>query len=235
MATKKHKNELLETEEIFSLYEKIQVYVVENARQMAVAGVIICVVAVATGMWVVKQNSDDKNASLLLSSAMNIMAASAENIVDREMNYNKALDRLKSLEEKYPGTTSGRVALFYMGVCNYGLKKYDEAVSSYEEFLRTHDEKFGFLKSSVYECIGYCFEGKGDHEKALVYFTKQKNEGENNKNSKALLHIGSCYEKMGKTDEACNAYEEFIAADPSVMDKTIAQMRSAELCKKKEG
>jgi tetratricopeptide (TPR) repeat protein len=237
MAAKKnsYKKELSEPERILSLYEKIQGYILDNSKQVAIAGVIICVVAVATGMWVVKQRADDEKASLLLSTALNTMVKSTDNIVDMEMNYNKALDRLKILEEKYPGTTSGRVALFYMGVCNYSLKKYDEAISGYDRFLQKNDKTFSFLQTPAYECIGYCYEGKGEHEKALEYFTRQRNSGNNNICSMAALHMGNCYEKLGQTDKACNAYQDFLASKPSAMYQTLAQIKTSELCKKKEG
>ncbi len=228
------KKELIHAGDFLSLCKGVQFYVVENSRQLAVTGIIVLIIASGIGFWVAKQISAEKDAMSLLYNALNIMSKKSENIVDREINYNRALESLKTIRSRYSGTKPGVLSLFYAGVCCYNLKKYDEAISNYEKFLNIEESMLNYLRPSAFEGIGYCYKEKGDFTKALDYFQKQKSEEKAGGNTMALLNLARCYEAMGNIEKACQFYKDFNETDSSPTFKEVAQIKISDLCIEKK-
>jgi tetratricopeptide (TPR) repeat protein len=85
----------------------------------------------------------------------------------------------------------------------------------------------------LFERALYLEETKGDLEKAIDVYMQVVNEFPEERivNAKALLHIGICYEKMGKK-EAQKAYQKVIDNYPEQTDAVkIAKERIAALSK----
>jgi outer membrane protein assembly factor BamD len=63
------------------------------------------------------------------------------NMGKKEMNaknYSDAVQIFEELERLYPYSKLTADAQIYEGDCNYNLKKYDEAISAFEIFVKTH-------------------------------------------------------------------------------------------------
>lgn len=234
MAAKKalSKLELLQAEAVITLWARLQVFSQENYRQLAAIGLIVCVIVGGTVFWRVKQTSAERESLALLNGAMKIMAGNSENVVDREIKYKQALDWLKNISAKHSGTKAGIASIYYSGVCSYSLKKYDDAISYYEDFSKKAGGTFDYLRSRVHESLGYAYEEKGEFQRALEFFQKQKGEGQAAGNTMALLNLARCYEAMGDRVNACNFYKEFTELSPSSQFKAIASVKAADLCEK---
>jgi tetratricopeptide (TPR) repeat protein len=74
-----------------------------------------------------------------------------------------SMDELRS---KHGGTRAARTASLIAGSARLRLKKYDDAIKGYAEFLKgAHPEEP--LRASAIEGEGYAYEGKGDLAQAL--------------------------------------------------------------------
>lgn len=223
------KKELLQADAVFSFREKVQAFAEENSRQLAAIGLIVCVIAAGIGFWKVRQSTAEKESLGLFYGAMNNMVKSSKSAVDSEIKYSQALEGFKKVSNKYSGTKAGAASLFYAGSCSYSLKKYDEAISYYKEFLDKTGSTLHYLRPFAYESIGYAYEGKGEYRKALEWFEKQKSEGQG-VNPMSLLNLARCYEAEGDKEKACQSYREFIEKYPLSSFNEFAQIKTANLC-----
>jgi tetratricopeptide (TPR) repeat protein len=226
--------EILKTEGFVSFISKVQLFVEQNMNQLSAIGIIICIIVAGIIFWNVRQSGAQKESMALLNDAINKMSIASENRVDRDIKFNQVLEELKKITDSYPGTEAGAASLFYSGVCNYNLKKYDAAVSCYENFLSKTGRTLHFLKPFAYEGLGYVYEEKGDYKKALDYFEQQKNVEPADANPMAVLNLARCYDSLGDREKACKLYKDFMESDPPGALKEIAQLKTEDLCLKEQ-
>ena len=220
----------LQTDEIVSFANVAWNYMQQNIRQLSAIGLVVCLIVAGIVFWSVKQSNAEKTAMSLLNDAMSNIGSYSKNPVDREMKNSRALEGFQNINSSYSSTIAGSAALFYSGVCSYNLKKYDEAIAFYENFLKSGEGALKYLKSSAFEGIGYAYEEKGEYEKALEFYEKQKKHGQNEINSTAFLNLARCYEASGDTEKACQSYERFIETNPSSFFKDVALVKKNSIC-----
>jgi tetratricopeptide (TPR) repeat protein len=232
MAAKKtmHKKDVFQTDELFSFWERVQAYVGENMRQLAAIGLIICVIVGGVFLWKTNRTKAENESLSLFYRAMNIMDAESKDALDKEVRYGQALAEFKDISRKYSGTAAGASAFFYAGNCSYHLKKYDEAITYYKDFLDKAGSTSNYLKPFAYESIGYAYEEKGQYKEALVWFEKQKNQEQGQTNPAVLLNIARCYEADGSRERACQLYREYIEKHPKASYSDLAKIKIADLC-----
>ena len=88
-------------------------------------------------------------------------------------NFNSALGNIGKLLENFPQDSGG---YYYKGVCNFALKKYDEAIAAYNDAI-SKDVTY----AKAYFNLGVAYYIKNDYDnalinigKALVIFSKKK-------------------------------------------------------------
>ncbi len=227
------KKDLLQTDIVFSQWERIQAYVEENFRQITAIGLIVCVVAAGTIFWKVQQAQAERESSKMFFSTMRMMAQESKDTVDKEIRYSQALEGFKNVHQNYPGTQTGTAALFYAGNCSYNLKKYDEAITFYTNFLNKADNTLNYLKTFAYEGLGYAYEAKKEYTTAIEWFAKQNNTEGNMTNPMASLNLARCFETAGEQEKACASYQEFAAQQQVSLFRELAQIKATGLCEQK--
>lgn len=232
MAAKKtmSSKEILQSDALFSFWERLQAYLEENARQLMAIGLVIVVLAAGIGFWKVSQSRTEKEALNLYYDAMKLFSSNAQAAVDRELAYGQALEIFTRLGNEYDGTQAGQAALFYAGSCCYNLKRYDEALGYFKEFLDGAGRELDYLKPFAYESLGYVHEAKGEYGAALEWYEKQKAAGQSGAHPLALLNLARCYEASGDSAKACEQYTAFVEQKPLSSFKDLAETKVAQLC-----
>ena len=229
------KKSLLEVENPITLWLTVRSYVEQNARQIGAIALAVAVVAAAVLTWSTMRARAERDSLNLFYSAMSTMMASVDSkggAVKPDV-YEKALAQFKELKDKHGSTTFGTTALLYAGNCAYSLKKYDEAIGYYKEFLESAHGTMQYLRSAGYEGLGYACEGKGEFKQAAEWFEKQKNDIQAEGGGAASLNLARVLELAGDTQKACEMYKEFIEKNPLSGQKQFAQIKADSLCKKK--
>jgi tetratricopeptide (TPR) repeat protein len=134
-------------------------------------------------------------------------------------------DGFLTLVDKYNGTNAGNAARYYAGVCYLQMGDFDNAIQFMESFKPAGD----LLPIMKFGVLGDCYSEKEDYSKALDYYEKAANAGNNDLLSiHYLKKVGLLNEHQGNKEAALKAYksikEDFVAtgsADWREIDKYI--------------
>jgi tetratricopeptide (TPR) repeat protein len=231
----KPKKNLFDVENPLTLWQTVREYIEQNARQIGAIALGVAVVCAAVLAWGVMRAQSERESLNMFYSAMSTMLASVDGKdgkVRPEM-YEKALEQFKKVNEKHGGTPSGGMALLYAGNCAYSLKKYDDAITYYKEFLNVSHGTLQYLRSAADEGIGYACEAKGDFKQAAEWFEKQKGDSQTEGGIAAALNLARVLELGGDKQKACASYKEFAEKNPLSEQKLFVQMKIDKLCEKK--
>jgi len=232
MATKKNiaPQDLLQTDGIFTVWEKMYAYVLENYRPLAAIGLALCVVIAGVLFWMARQHKAEQDGMVLFYEAMAAFEQRPAEKADPAQQYALALEKFTAASSNHPETYAGKAALFYAAAASYRLNKYDEAIKLYQAFLNKADERLAFLEPAACEGIGYSFESQGDYRTALEWYERQQNARYKGANAFALLNLGRCFEAVQDRDKACQRYKEFLEQSPGSVLRDLAQAKVAALC-----
>ena len=115
--------------------------------------------------------------------------------------------------------------LLELGNSQYKVKKYDDAMLTYREFI----ERFGdhSLVPIVRQSLGYVLEEKEQFNEAVGQFEKIAKDPEATYlKAQAKLDAGRCYEKLKQINAAMSAYKDVIDSFP---DSGWAKMAKYQL------
>jgi len=228
--------EIIEPGKLLSLWRQLQHFIEQNIRQVAAVGLIIVVLAGGIGFWQYKKAQAEEDSYALFFTAMNRYnssdkpAGSKDAAPANDENSRQALQEFKKITAQYPDTSAGKAALFYAGACSYDLKKDEDALSCYQEFLKKTAGEQNYLRPAAYEGIGYVYERKGDYKLALEWFEKQKSDASDSLNMMAPLNLARCYAALGEREKACTSYKEFTEKYPSSSFAEAAKTGVSEFC-----
>ncbi len=115
--------------------------------------------------------------------------------------------------------------LLELGNAQYKVKKYDDAILTYREFIK----RFGdhSLAPIIRQSLGYVLEEKEQLKEAVEQFEKIANDSEATYlKAQVKLDAGRCYEKLKQVNVAIAAYKEVISTFP---DSGWARMAKYQL------
>jgi len=142
--------------------------VIETHRKniMIGIGVFAAAVLLLTG-WYLYRLDYEKSAQKVYAEAFSAYHLSPPG----EETSRRAVKMYGDLIQKFPGSRAAANALFSLGNIYYGLRDYDRSIQAYRDFLDASGVRKD-LKSMAYNALGYCYEAKGDPDRALEFYGK---------------------------------------------------------------
>jgi tetratricopeptide (TPR) repeat protein len=142
--------------------------IIDTHRQKITIGisVLAAVVLLLTG-WYLYRLDYEKNAQKAYAEAFGVYHLSAPG----EETSLRAVRMYGDLIQKFSGSRAAANALFSLGNLHYGLKDYDRSIQAYRDFLDASGVRKD-LRSLAYNGLGYCYEAKGDPDRALEFYDK---------------------------------------------------------------
>jgi outer membrane protein assembly factor BamD (BamD/ComL family) len=128
------------------------------------------------------------------------------------------------LKDNLSTTSATPWLLLELGNTQYNAKKYDEAILTYNEFIK----KFGkhSLAPIIRQSLGYAFEEKGQLKEAVEQFEKIATDAEATfLKAQVKLDAGRCNEKLGQLSSAIAAYKDVINLSPESYWARMAKYR----------
>lgn len=186
-------------QEIVTLAHKVQHVMAGYQRQLRVVVIAAAVVLVMIAGYAMFRSSQEQKAAPLVAAAYEFYSPATGTSAD----YGKALDLFRDVQKKYPNTTSGAVAQYYVGNCLVSLGRADEALKEYQAFISKYSRD-KYLRGLVYQRMAYVYEGQGkldDARKAFEQAEALTGPGV------ATVELARLYEAAGNMPEAEGKYK----------------------------
>lgn len=149
----------------------------------------------------------------------------AKNLVVKE-EFEAAADAFKFLDEKYPGSEYGDIALFNAAESYEKKELWIKACDTYYDLVKRYPAS-KFAPDALFNAAGD-YEKTGKFGKAAEAYEKIAAQyPEADKAKDALFNLGFTYEKLGKLDEMAAVNERYGLLYPGEKDVEALLMRSA--------
>lgn len=239
MAEKLSRKELKEPDAFVKAGSVARSWFQENVRLVTI-GVAVALVLVG-GAVLVDYMGDrgEANASRELGSKLKMLerpVSETATTTGEDAPFKSAQEKdeavAKAMEDfraAHRGTQAARAAALVAGNAQLRLKRYDEALKSYEEYLKgaTPEEP---LRASALEGRGYAHEGKGELDQALAAFEQLERENKTELlKGMGLYHRGRILTLQNKKEDAARAFTDATSAHAGTGAARLAQARLDEL------
>lgn len=157
----------------------------------------------------------------------NDLAVVAQQAGKDAKNRNEALktaaDAYGYIKSNIASSSATPWVLFQLGNVYYGLKNYDEAIRTYNEFLSKYSSHS--FAPIVKQSLGYAYEEKGLLTDAIKQFNEVSMTNNNLLAAQEGWDAGRCYEKLGQTNDAILSYTKAVELSPNSNWAVMAQYR----------
>lgn len=215
--TKKSRKELLSTnDEFITFSSRALIYAGEHKKILQIAGYCILVVVLLFigGNFYLKH---------LNMKAQDIYNAGLQNISEN-MNLEKSEEELTKSREDFAKVLSdyklssvAELTLPQLAHIDFLEKKYDDAVTKYQEYLNgTSEEPYS---SYTLLALSVCYEEKGDYDKAISTLEKAALGKDDYSKEQSMLSLARIYRlknDYAKSDEILRDFIEKFPASASV-------------------
>lgn len=139
-----------------------------------------------------------------------------------------AISEYTFLKNNLSATGATPWLLSELGNAQYNVKKYDDAILTYMEFITSYGNHP--LTPLIRQSLGYVFEEKEQLKEAIEQFEEIVKDPEATYlKAQVGLDTGRCYEKLGQLNSAVAAYKDIIATYPESGCATMARYRLEDL------
>jgi tetratricopeptide (TPR) repeat protein len=133
-------------------------------------------------------------------------------------------DLFKEVIDEYGSSKAARVALPQVAYVKFKEKKYDEAISLYEEFSEemSGDRRYQSLTALA---LGSCYEAKGDLKKAIAVLVSAIENLDDPFRETAMLSLERMYRLDNQPEKANEILKEFVKGYPDSPFLAMAKSR----------
>jgi tetratricopeptide (TPR) repeat protein len=227
------KKKLKQPDEFITLTDRAVRFFTHRLKSIAIGGGIVLALIIFLFLFQKWGEKKEESAYQMLRLSMETyQAVSSPYREASPQEYKTVLEGFDQVIAKFPGTSSGKIAILYKGNLYLRLGEFENAAKAYEAFLRKIGKE-RIYRSFALNGLGYCYEGKKEYEKAANTFQKVVDLGESFQLADAYLGLGRCYEKMGKAKEAAANYKNFMKVSKK-SEMTNIVLRKLSVLEKQE-
>lgn len=218
------KKQLREPDEFVTVGAKAMKYAMAHLTYIGLGVLLLAAIIVALVFWRQHQAASEDMAFTLLGRGIALY--------QQEEKREEALPVFTELINDYPRTTAGKVALLYRGRSSMLQQDYDQAITDFTLFLKRSSKPF--LRVIAFNALGNSYSAKGEYQQAIDNFQQVIASGDEWLKPYVLLQMGMCWEKLGETKKAVEAYQESLDLSPPPPWGTLASLRLKKLGGKAE-
>lgn len=185
-------------QDIMGIAHQFTDFLFVHKKKITVAILACVAIAVIAGGYAIMRAMQEQKAAPMLAQAYEFYAGA-----NGKADYPKALTLFTELNTKYPRTTSGAIAQYYIGNCLVGMGKTEDAVKEYQKFLSNYSGD-KFVLGLVYQRLGYAYSNLGKQTEAIQAFEQAEKL---NGPGAATIEAARLYEAAGNTAEAQKKYK----------------------------
>ncbi len=190
-----------------------------HARILIIASAAVIVALVVTVMMIRDRSSAEAAAEMILIQANRELWAG--NPAQARVYYDELLDR-------YAGTKSGRRGLLFKGDALLESRSYDEAIATYETFLK-RERKDDLLRKSAMRGMATALEEKGEFARAAKMRENLAMSVTGNEQAEELMASARCYKAAAMYGKAIELYEKVVENHSGYWGNNSARVALEEL------
>ncbi|MCL4477933.1 MAG: tetratricopeptide repeat protein [Deltaproteobacteria bacterium] len=123
---------------------------------------------------------------------------------------NNALNAFEAFRNNFNFLNTSKIALFYIGNCEYLLNNYDKAISDYQEFISTWGSNNRYLISIAKNGIIQSYMAQHDCKDAMPIIQELINQEDNPLVELTYLHATDCLLQLNQPDKAVTLLQQGI-------------------------
>lgn len=160
--------------------------------------IVAAVILVLVAAYVVHKYRESKN-----DEAAGIFNAAVEKLDAGDLQ--GALGEFGELEKRFPDKKISKIALYYSGLIDFRLGKYDDSINELNEFLTSGVEEDTLVQSAILT-QGLARIEEGKWQQAVQFLEQFRDIPEGPVRDRALVNLAIAYEKMGDKAKADSVY-----------------------------
>ncbi len=145
-----------------------------------------------------------------------------------EGNYTKSISLFQEIADKYSGSKSAPVSLYYIGNSYLAIGQYEDAIRAYNSFIDKYSDQETILPL-VYINLGSTYLDKNDYSNAIAAFRKVLSLKDALAADRAVYELARAYEASGDTAAAIEQYDSLTKNYPSSSWSQEAKVRLSKL------
>lgn len=203
------RKELLTTpDEFISLSARTALFVREHSRHFAIVGISIASLAliyliITTYIgYINKRGQEAYNKAYY--QLLQAMSAGKD-----QKGLTEAGQLFSQVIYDYGSSKAARLAPPELAYIKFREKKYDEAISLYQQFLKDHPNDPSY-QSLTHLALAGCYEMKGDFEKAIQTLKQIVAESTGSFNEQAMLNLARIYRLTKQEEKSKEILGEFV-------------------------
>ena len=196
-------------DEFLTFTERAALFIREHDREFkyiagAVAAILLIYLGINAGMgYINKKGQSAYNMAYKLMGAQNTdLSPESEELKESAELFQRVLD-------DYGLSKASRLALPELAYVKMVEKKYDEAISLYQEFLDKAPDNSPY-QSLARIAIATCHEAKGEFEQAIEILNQVTAQADDLLKEQALFSLARIHRVAGQKDKAKEILEEFV-------------------------
>ncbi len=207
-------------------WNRIENYVDEHKKVMTTVSIIVVVLIagfVTFKYWYIP--SQELDAETAMSRAQNYFEAG---IVDKAIKGDGANLGFQDIADQYSWTSAGHLANYYLGLCYYQKKDYQQAIDNLEKF-NAHDV---LVSANAVGVEGDAEMQLNNSDKAIEYYMQAAKVSDNDFTAPMYLKkAAQAYEIKGDYTNALSLYQTiqtkyYNFAEANDIEKYIARVRA---------
>jgi FimV-like protein len=199
---------LKDTDEFITLSARAANFVSEHTRKFQYAGIaVVVIILIYLGINTYMGYVDKKG-----QEAFNVAIASFTEEMktfDTKKTLKGTEEGFKKVEDKYGLSQVSWLVPPELAYIKYLEKKYDEAISLYQAYLKELKEGSPY-QSLTRLALAACYEEKGELDKAAEVLNKILAAPKDTFKEQAMLSLARVYRLNGKTQESVKMLKEFL-------------------------
>lgn len=162
--------------------------------------IVAAVIVVLVAAYVVhnyRENKSDQATDMFNSAVLKLDTGDLQG----------ALGEFGELRQRYPDNKISKIALYYSGLIDYKLGKYDDSINALNEFLTSGVEEDTLIQSAILT-QGLARLEEGKWQQSVQFLEQFEKIPEGPVRDRALVNLAIAYEKLGQKAKAAAVYKE---------------------------
>ncbi len=205
MAKRLTRKKLKQKDEFITTTEKLVNLAVKHKSYFFVIGITILFFAVFSSIGFYYYRDYSKKGSLAYFQDLHLYEIALK--TGDKSDITNAMNAFDSFRNNFKFISISKLALIYLGNCEYMMGNYDKAIESYNTFISEWGSENDYIAAIAYNGIVQSYIAKKDYKSALGIIDKLLNYKDNSLKQLTYLHAIDCYMNMEQPDKALELLE----------------------------